>query len=71
MSGMTVIVCPSISQRMSTCFAMRLRICFSVWSIAFRLTEPSMPGWMSKFTFVSRAIAKRTSRTGWFATTTE
>jgi hypothetical protein len=70
-SGITVIVCPSISQRMSTCRAMRFRICFNVWSIALRLTVPSMPGWMSKFTRVSRAIASSTSRTGWLATTTE
>ena len=56
---------------MSTCREMRVRICFSVWSMAFRLMVPSTPGWMSKFTFVSRAIASSTSRTGWLATTTE
>ena len=64
-------VVPSLSQRMSTCLAMRVRIWRSVWSMALRFTVPSMPGWMSKFTFVSRAMASSTSRTGWFATTTE
>ena len=38
--------------------------CLSVWSIALRLIVPSIPGWMSKFTRVSRAIASSTSRTG-------
>src|SRR5688572_24839838 len=68
---MTVMVLPSISQRMSTWREMRLRIWRSVWSIALRLMVPSMPGWMSKLTFVSRAIASSTSRTGWLVTTTE
>jgi hypothetical protein len=70
-SGMTMMVWPSISQRTSTCRAMRLRICLRVWSIAFRLTVPSTPGWMSKLRRVSRAIARSTSRTGCWATTTE
>ena len=56
---------------MSTCFEMRVRICLSVWSIALIVTLPSMPGWMSTFTFVSRAMASSTSRTGWLATTIE
>jgi hypothetical protein len=70
-SGITVMVCPSLSQRRSTWRAMRVRIWRSVWSIAFRLMVPSMPGWMSKLMRVSRAIAISTSRTGWPATTTE
>ncbi len=56
---------------MSTWRDMRVRICFNVWSIALRVTVPSMPGLMSKLTLVSRAMASSTSRTGWFATTTE
>ena len=71
MSGITVMVWPSCSQRMSTWRAMRVRICLSVWSTALIVTAPSMPGLMSKLTFVSRAMASSTSRTGWFTTTTE
>ena len=55
---------------MLICLEMRSRIEGSVSSMAFKLTSPCSPGWMSMFSLVSRAKASSSSFTGTSCTTT-
>src|SRR5512135_992122 len=55
---------------MSICLEMRSRICGKVWSMAFSVTFPSIPGPMSILILASRARANRISRAGTLVTTT-
>ncbi len=55
---------------MLICREMRSSSCGSVWSTAFSVTEPLMPGWMSMFSLASRASANSRSCAATLLTTT-